>query len=55
MQEFYLSFIFTCQLLVEIELADIGSTKENSASPEGTKCNLRIKKQHQILISGSLR
>ena len=50
----WLSLIFSCSLLADLKLADICSTNENSASPDGTTCNLRIQKQHQILISSPL-
>jgi hypothetical protein len=50
-QELY----FYCLLLADLKLTDIGSSNENSASPDGTACNLRIKKQQQILISSPLR
>ena len=54
-QEFYLSLIFSCLLLADLDVADIGSTNENATSPDGTACNLGIKKQHQILKSSPLR
>ena len=43
-QEFYLSLIFFCFLLADLKLAEIDSTNENSASPDGTACNLRVQK-----------
>ena len=54
-QEFYLPLIFSCLLLANLKLADITSTNENSASPDGNACNLRMQNQHQILISSPLR
>ena len=36
-------------------IADIGLTIENSALTDGAACNLRIQKQHDILISSPLR
>ena len=50
-----LSLNFSCSLLADLKLADIGSTNENSATLDDTACNLRIQKQHQILISSPLR
>ena len=41
--------------MTDLKLADIGSTNENSASPDGNACNLRMQNQHQILISSPLR
>jgi hypothetical protein len=35
-QEFYLSLIFSCLLLADLKIADMGSTNENTASPNGT-------------------
>ena len=41
--------------MADIKLADIGSTNENLASPDGTTNNLRIQKRHQILMFSPLR
>ena len=38
-------------LLADLKLADIRPTNHNSGLPDCTACNLRIQKQHQILIS----
>jgi hypothetical protein len=40
-QEFYLS-------LIDLKLADNGSTNENSSSQDGTACNLRIQKHFEF-------
>ena len=45
----------TCLLVTDLKPADIDSTNENSASPDGNACNLRMQNQHQILISSPLR
>ena len=50
-QEFYMTLIS----LADITLADIGSTNENSASPDGTACNLRIHLDKVITINNQLR
>ena len=42
-------------LLADLKLPGIGSYTENPASPDGTACNLRIPKQHHVLISSPLR
>ena len=54
-QEFYLPLIFPCLSFADLKLADIGSNNENSVSPDGTACNLRIQKQDQFLISSPSR
>jgi hypothetical protein len=37
----FLSLNFSCLLFADLKLAELGSTNENSAPPDGAKCNYK--------------